>query len=144
MLKRMRCYVKLSLPITFIAFLASCNHRPSVSEIPGRYILSPHEEKDEITITADARYVHSYKARNGAIVNDSSSWSVNDTRDVLMIEFANFRMEANRKFYAGSPVPRGIWLVAVERSLSGTISLQVNPDTRLRYEKVLEGNIQRK
>jgi hypothetical protein len=96
---------------------------------------------DTLVVRADGSYWRRYVAPGQAPVTDSGRWAVERVTGEALIGFENFAPRWQSETFPGVPgLPgaRGLWPVAAERTLAGTVKLPVNDDLGWAYIRVRE------
>lgn len=121
--------------------LAGCSRSVEQSEVPGLYEFALDNMRQQVTVSAEGKYVNAFY-RDGALVwSDQGQWTYEKSAGEKGIAFAEFRFgipeyspaSLGGPEYSGMPkLPdssnRGLWYVVPEKTLTGTRKLCFDPD----------------
>ena len=123
-----------------IGAAVGCDRPIESAELTGTYVLEGVAASDTINVSSGHRYVHAFRAIDGAVVRDSGEWSFKQL-DGTRLVFHQFRQGVLERLdrrvspVADSNEPANEWVALVERDLSGRLRIVVNADLGWSYVK---------
>jgi hypothetical protein len=126
--------VAKSLVVAFCAILPLfCTGCGNITrdDVLGKYLANHGKGLDEIEIKPDGTYFHACKLHDGSSTENSNQWNLHFEKDKPRITFSNFRF----CFPPYSKTPPGFWDVDIDRSLMGSLRLDIDSDVHYYYKK---------
>ena len=104
-------------------FLVGCSQAVSDSQMVGEYVFSRDEERQELSINLDGKYVNKFYEKDVVVWQVQGNWNYDSNSGAV-------RGIALNKFNFGllEYASGGTWFVVPEKTLLGTIELCFDPD----------------
>lgn len=107
----------------FMVAIAGCSRGFNKAELPGIYAFERDSLKQEITISADGKYLNTLYLDGKPAWSDQGGWVYEDLSGKTGATFTKFRFGV-----PGHAAVPGYWFVVPEKSVTGVRRLCFDPD----------------
>lgn len=112
------------LLLIFVLAVAGCSRGVDRTELPGRYEFSLNNMKQQVTLSADGKYVNVLYHGDALVWSEQGTWTYYETvgkghTEIILAKF---------KFGISEYASGGSWFVIPEKTLMGVKRLCFDPD----------------
>lgn len=117
--------------VFIVVLLLGCSQIYNREQLSGKYVANHPYGKDYLILNADGTYRYSYTDKNGETTINENKWELEYKNQKTIITF--FQFDFALPDYGTDSA--GYWVVEVNRSITGSYRLIIDPDLNYYYQK---------
>jgi hypothetical protein len=127
--------VKKICVLCLLAFVSACSSGIDRESVVGTYHANHGHGEEALELLANGRYVLTYSAPGQPVLRNESTWEIeNDADGSAALSFKDYVFGYRNNVRPGTSRP-GWWHVRIEKSWTGHVELNVDPDLGFYYIK---------